>query len=422
MKKFLILAIIALSMLVSVSGIYIPEYPEYNMTINESYTLSEDMLLSTNGIWINESNVVLDGNNYQLTCNNSGGYLTGIYVSPKYGYIIENITIKNFKIKNWHNGIEVSNARNITIINCEFENNERFLESYSWEQYFYLNTIHNGQIAYCDKPLASPKLVYTYNGNEYTYRLGNYYEGYTGVETEDEGVYNGAYDILTGGEVSEVIACDPYPLIKTPENYHVNKEFYPDADPEMPWAYPILTDIFALESGFENYNIVDALVVTSPKRSSGGGGSSYDSDVADDIKSKIIKNFISGATVVYGSDIDKNYSKKLRERVYEYNMTYAYFGDIIIVGGPSVNPLAKKYNDQFEIPISNEVPGENRGIIQVLNVQDNSGNVVKSYTIVYIAGSDRVGTLAALEYFKTLDELPESPITVKWTEDGPVLV
>ncbi|MBA2864376.1 hypothetical protein [Methanococcus maripaludis] len=42
--------------------------------------------------------------------------------------------------------------------------------------------------------------------------------------------------------------------------------------------------------------------------------------------------------------------------------------------------------------------------------------------IVYIAGSDRLGTQAALEYFKTLDELHEGPITVKWTENGPILV
>jgi hypothetical protein len=74
------------------------------------------------------------------------------------------------------------------------------------------------------------------------------------------------------------------------------------------------------------------------------------------------------------------------------------------------------------MPISNDYPGENKGVIQVLKVQDNSGNIVKSYTIVYIAGSDRYGTLAALEYFKTLDELPESPITVEWTANGSVVV
>ncbi|MBB6497553.1 hypothetical protein HNP96_001798, partial [Methanococcus maripaludis] len=29
---------------------------------------------------------------------------------------------------------------------------------------------------------------------------------------------------------------------------------------------------------------------------------------------------------------------------------------------------------------------------------------------------------AALEYFKTLDELPDGPIMVEWTANGPVVV
>jgi len=427
MKKFLILAIIALSMFVSVAGVIAPPAPiepEYNMSINESYTLSEDMQLSMYGIWINESNVVLDGNNYQLICNNSESGFTGIFVGSNDMDDIENITIKNLKIKNWSRGIAIDySVKNITIINCEFENNGYFLDSYPQGQYFYLNTIHNGQIAYSSKPLTSPKLVYTYNGNEYTYQLGNYYEGYTGVETEEEGVYNGVYEILSGGEISEVIAYDPYPLIKAPENYQVSKELYPVVDPERPWN-PILIDIFALESGFENYIITETPVTTTTSSTSsrnGGGGSAYDSDIADDIKSKVIKNFVSSASVLYGNGVDQGYATRLRERVTSAD-GFTIYGNVIIVGGPEVNPFAKEYNNQFEIPISNEAPGENRGVIQILKVQDNSGNVVKSYTIVYIAGSDRLGTLAALEYFKTLDELPNGPITVEWTENGPVLV
>ncbi|MBB6402414.1 ribosomal protein L1/SepF-like predicted cell division protein (DUF552 family) [Methanococcus maripaludis] len=153
----------------------------------------------------------------------------------------------------------------------------------------------------------------------------------------------------------------------------------------------------------------------------GGGGSSYSSDIADDIESKVIKNFVSSATVLFGNGIDEQYAVQLREMVTNAN-GFTISGNAVIVGGPNANGFAKEYNDQFEIPISNENPGENKGVIQVLKVQDNSGNIVKSYTIVYIAGSDRYGTLAALEYFKTLDELPESPITVEWTANGSVVV
>ncbi|MBB6067539.1 hypothetical protein HNP97_001049 [Methanococcus maripaludis] len=160
---------------------------------------------------------------------------------------------------------------------------------------------------------------------------------------------------------------------------------------------------------------------SSSSSHSSGGGSSYSSDIADDIESKTIKNFVSSATVLFGNGIDEQYAVQLREKVTDAN-GYTISGNAVIVGGPNANDFAKEYNEKFEIPISNENPGENKGVIQVLKVQDNSGNIIQSYTIVYIAGSDRYGTLAALEYFKTLDELPEGPITVEWTENGPVVV
>ncbi|MBB6402631.1 hypothetical protein HNP92_001954, partial [Methanococcus maripaludis] len=100
---------------------------------------------------------------------------------------------------------------------------------------------------------------------------------------------------------------------------------------------------------------------------------------------------------------------------------YELSRDTIIVGGPESNGFANRYDSEFGISISNDYPGENNGIIQVLKVQENSRNIIKSYTIVYIAGSDRLGTQAALEYFKTLNELPEGPIMVEWTDNGPVL-
>ncbi|MBA2858168.1 hypothetical protein HNP93_000869 [Methanococcus maripaludis] len=412
MKRFLILAIIALSMLVSVNA----SEMQYNWTINESgtYTLSEDMLVNYSGIRINASNVVLDGNNHHLMSNISDG--TGLYIYGNYENYTENITIKNLKLKNWSIGVKIGwTVKNITIINCEFEDNEDFLDSDALGQYFYLNSIHENQTVYSDTPLMSPKLVYTYNGNEYTYRLGNYYYGYAGADSEDEGVYSGVY------EVSES-ACDPYPLIKTPENYKVTETLYPNVELKYKYDSAVIADIFALTSDPENYVITDTPVTTTPTTTprSGSGGRSYDSDISDDIQSRIIKNFVSSATVIYGNEIDENYANQLRERIQNAN-GFTITGNAVIVGGPFANPFAMEYNDQFEMPITNENPGENKGIIQVLKVQDTSGSIIKSYTIVYIAGSDRLGTLAAMEYFKTLEDLPTGPIMVEWTENGPVL-
>ncbi|MBA2858343.1 parallel beta-helix repeat protein [Methanococcus maripaludis] len=148
--------------------------------------------------------------------------------------------------------------------------------------------------------------------------------------------------------------------------------------------------------------------------------SSSSSDVSDDIESDAVRNAVSDSDVVYGNVFDEGYAQGLKENLFNAD-DYEIFGDTIIVGGPKSNVLAEKYNSEFEIPISNENPGEYTGVIQVIKVQDNSGKIIQSYSVIYIAGSDRLGTQAALEYFKTLDKIPDEPITVKWTANGPVV-
>ncbi|MBB6402106.1 hypothetical protein HNP92_001428, partial [Methanococcus maripaludis] len=101
---------------------------------------------------------------------------------------------------------------------------------------------------------------------------------------------------------------------------------------------------------------------------------------------------------------------------------YELSRDTIIVGGPESNGFANRYDSEFGISITNDYPRENQGVIQIQNIQVHVGNFIKTYQVIYIAGSDRYGTQAALEYFKTLDELPDGPITVEWTANGPVLV
>ena len=65
--------------------------------------------------------------------------------------------------------------------------------------------------------------------------------------------------------------------------------------------------------------------------------------------------------MLYGNGVDQGYATQLRERVTNAD-GFTIYGNVIIVGGPEVNPFAKEYNNQFEIPISNENPGENRGV------------------------------------------------------------
>ncbi|MBB6497335.1 hypothetical protein HNP96_001378 [Methanococcus maripaludis] len=180
----------------------------------------------------------------------------------------------------------------------------------------------------------------------------------------------------------------------------------------------IATDLAGNVNSSENVSISIAVPRSS---SGGGGGSSYSSDLSDGFTSFVIKNAVSNSNIVYGSEIDGEYAGELRENLYN-SENYELSRDTIIVGGPESNGFANRYDSEFGVAITNDNPGENRGVIQIQNIQVHVGNFIKTYQVIYIAGSDRYGTQAALEYFKTLDELPSEPITVKWTANGPVLV
>jgi len=180
--------------------------------------------------------------------------------------------------------------------------------------------------------------------------------------------------------------------------------------------------IFEAFDGSGNINESERVVfeISAPVTAS-RSGNHYSSDLSVGITSSAIKNAVSNSNVVYGSEIDAGYALNLRENIQKGN-NYELTRDTIIVGGPLSNPFADKYDSEFDIKITNDYPGENRGVIQVKTIEVRDGNIIKTYQMIYIAGSDRFGTEAALEYFKTLDELPTGPITVEWTENGPVLV
>ncbi|XRP96555.1 CARDB domain-containing protein [Methanocaldococcus sp. 16A] len=146
-----------------------------------------------------------------------------------------------------------------------------------------------------------------------------------------------------------------------------------------------------------------------------GGGSHHTaielySDVAQDIKSTKIKEFVHKAKLIIGSKIDMNLSAKCLKNESELiNNALEIKEDCILIGGPVANPLTKKYMWTFPVKVTNDYPGKHKGVIEK--------QIINGHTVILLAGSDRWGTKAAVEYFKQLDDIPDEPIFVEW-KDG----
>ncbi|AEF96972.1 S-layer protein [Methanotorris igneus] len=156
---------------------------------------------------------------------------------------------------------------------------------------------------------------------------------------------------------------------------------------------------------------------TTTSYSSGGGGGSHHittteqyPGVAEDIKSEKIKEMVYKAKIIIGSEVDNNLSAKYLKNTTELvNQSLEIKEDCILIGGPVANPVVKKWLWAFPVKITNDYPGKNRGVIEKQMIND--------HIVILLAGSDRWGTKAAVEYFKTLDDIPDEPIFVEW-KDG----
>ncbi|XRO75127.1 CARDB domain-containing protein [Methanocaldococcus sp. 28A] len=143
----------------------------------------------------------------------------------------------------------------------------------------------------------------------------------------------------------------------------------------------------------------------------GGGGVSsivkMYPNVAPDIKSEKIREFVYRAKLIVGSEIDLNLSAKCLKNESELiKQPIDITEDCILIGGPVANPLVKKYMWVFPVKVTNDYPGKHKGVIEK--------QIINGHTVILLAGSDRWGTKAAVEYFKTLDDIPSEPIFVEW--------
>ena len=142
--------------------------------------------------------------------------------------------------------------------------------------------------------------------------------------------------------------------------------------------------------------------------------------VSNDITSLELRRIIYTSKLIVGSEVDADLSGKELKDAYDLiNKPLKLTEDTILIGGPVANPLTNKYIDKFPIKITNDYPGTHTGVIQVITLKhvEVGDNTYRDIKIILLAGSDRYGTKAAVEYFKTLDNLPDEPIFVQW-KDG----
>ncbi|MBW9220678.1 APHP domain-containing protein [Methanothermococcus sp. SCGC AD-155-M21] len=138
-------------------------------------------------------------------------------------------------------------------------------------------------------------------------------------------------------------------------------------------------------------------------------------DVASGIKSEKIKEIVHKSKIIVGSEIDGNLSAKgLKTTLDSTDKLLEIKEDCILVGGPKANPIVKKYLWTFSVKVTNEYPGKHRGVIQK--------QIINGHAVILLAGSDRWGTKAAVEYFKTLEDIPDEPIFVEWRDGKAVKI
>ena len=177
---------------------------------------------------------------------NAGGIGNGIFIENSADYFkIENCTTFNaefsdykggIKLNKTHNGILVNNttydnyqgiliwsSTNLQIIKNRIFNNTSGIELvYTNDSILYLNTLINYIIelyfSWSYNEYNSPEMyTYMYQGRTYTNYLGNYWDGYDGIDGNNNGIGDTSY--FVGSHFHNATLTDNYPLIQPIDHY-----------------------------------------------------------------------------------------------------------------------------------------------------------------------------------------------------------
>ncbi|MHC1572322.1 MAG: NosD domain-containing protein [Methanosarcinales archaeon] len=153
------------------------------------------------------------GSHNKITDNTCKDDFSGIYLEYSSDNEIENNTCENNQagVRLWYN------SENNTIKNNNILNNEEGVDisAHSGQNKIYLNNfINNSCYVVGDGVIfnSTSKITYTYNGNQYTNYLGNYWDDYTDVDANNDGIWDHPNGIYYEEK-------DYYSLVERFENY-----------------------------------------------------------------------------------------------------------------------------------------------------------------------------------------------------------
>jgi len=186
----------------------------------------EDLIINGSGsddcLFIENSDVYFRIENCTIFNSGNGELDAGINLTNvKNGLIINNTLYDNKK------GLSLSYSDNNTIIGNIFTNNFYgiYIE-YSDGNHFYLNNIggilHAIFYRYSTFTFNSlKKMLYTYQGQNYTNYLGNYWSNHDGYDRDNDGIAENYYKVLAF--ITGYHLYDYYPLMEPTWNYEIHR-------------------------------------------------------------------------------------------------------------------------------------------------------------------------------------------------------
>jgi len=198
---------------------------------------SSNNTIANNNVTNNDYGIHLRSSSNNIANNNVTNNGDGICLSFSSNSIIANNNVSN----NWF-GIRLYYSSNNTIANNNVMNNRFgiYLSSSSNNKIYLNNFINNTDnvFSYSSTNIwnSTEPITYTYNGNQYTNYLGNYWSDYKGSDADKDGIGDTPY-IIDGDK-------DEYPLIEHFEHYFMPKkaQIFDTGRPENP--YPSISGKF----------------------------------------------------------------------------------------------------------------------------------------------------------------------------------